>query len=66
MEDGTNKRIKDIKLGDKLYDNTTVLGIVNLNNNNVINNYCVLPNGSILSENNILLENNNEVYLKNI
>ena len=64
MEDGTNKRIKDIKLGDKLYDNTTVLGIVNLNNNNVINNYCVLPNGSILSENNILLENNNEVYLK--
>lgn len=62
MLDGSNKSIKNIKLGDILLDNNIVLGVVTMDSKNISNKFYIL-NGNLVHENNMYYLDNQLKYI---
>lgn len=66
LKNGDEKEIKDINLGEKLYDNVIVLGIVKIDIKNLYSNNFYIINKNIIHENNLFIHQDNKELIKNI
>jgi hypothetical protein len=66
LKNGNKKKIKDINLGEKLYDNAIVLGIVKIDVKNLYSHNFYIINKNIIHENNLFIHENKKDLIKNI
>uniref|UniRef100_A0A6C0AXL0 Hedgehog/Intein (Hint) domain-containing protein n=1 Tax=viral metagenome TaxID=1070528 RepID=A0A6C0AXL0_9ZZZZ len=66
LKNGSEKEIKNINLGEVLYDNVIVLGIVKLDVENLYSNNFYIINKNIIHENNLFIHEDKKDLIKNI